>query len=167
MPYRKRHHHIKLVDDWYTAIADDLGTWTIYYERLSPSQALQQGVIKIGEARWLDDAYGLEDRIPNVRIDEEVWQEICMRLEADIAADCQGLLDEVDEHHEEIHEIGAPTPSYVPTLTGGVVETLDSALSSTEFVLAAGRDDAVLMLARILENQRTILYTLNRLGLDT
>lgn len=61
---------------------------------------------------------------------------------------------------EDAPEITSPRPIYYEYAPG--IETIQSCLDSTDYVMAHSRHDIQVMLMRILQNQRTILRKLGK-----
>lgn len=74
-----------------------------------------------------------------------LWDELCAEIDRNEAS-----THPIQE--EEIPEITPPMPEYTDS-----VETLESCIDASEYVLAIERGDIEVMLARILKNQITIM----------
>lgn len=70
----------------------------------------------------------------------------------------QEINDDLERMNDNIPEIYAPLPKYYDNHPN--IETLNSCIESTDYVMAISRRDPEVLLMRILQNQKTIMTVL-------
>ena len=128
---------------------DGMGVWNIYIHHNQVSDDYVGSVI-LREGQVVDNILA-EGSI----IDDDVWQDVVEQFQTKVLEAANEEYTELDQR-EDIPEITPPLPEYTE-VHGLQAESVESALNSTDFVLATCMDDPTVLLARILHNQRTIL----------